>query len=390
MASSEKTHRYELRQRYVSCSKSKNKVSPSKIPLSSYSSIYKGSKTCTFFVFTLPPMKLTVQFPIRLMTAIVQYNDLIMYITPHERDCLNRYLMVFNITNGCFYQDGHIKEVYYFHFSSSSIRLSDTKSFDVEDYFDIMHIRLPRFEYVKDSNVRSKLYEAYSYPLTRSKESHQETKRQQTLLLLERLERQAVGEEINASDIKESIGKIKESLAISEECSFEQEMIVLKSEDTFQKEIMDIIKMIQPAAVQNKQYQLNCSFAPFHGIVDILVECVVVLLQNPNACSPDDSDDDEKNYAVVTEIKSPSNDHTPVPQALFGAFTYMVKRFIRRGCPTYSCSYALGVGLAVTLYKLEMDFSKKKTLKVTRLSKATTLEEIQKLFYFVFSILAIL
>ena len=73
MASSEKTHRYELRQRYVSCSKSKNKVSPSKIPLSSYSSIYKGSKTCTFFVFTLPPMKLTVQFPIRLMTAIVQY-----------------------------------------------------------------------------------------------------------------------------------------------------------------------------------------------------------------------------------------------------------------------------------------------------------------------------
>ena len=41
--------------------------------------------------------------------------------------------------------------------------------------------------------VRSKLYEAYSYPLTRSKESHQETKRQQTLLLLERLERQAVG-----------------------------------------------------------------------------------------------------------------------------------------------------------------------------------------------------
>ena len=167
--------------------------------------------------------------------------------------------------------------------------------------------------------------------MTRSKESHQETKRQQTLLLLERLERQAVGEEINASDIKESIGKIKESLAISEECSFEQEMIVLKSEDTFQKEIMDIIKMIQPAAVQNKQYQLNCSFAPFHGIVDILVECVVVLLQNPNACSPDDSDDDEKNYAV-TEIKSPSNDHTPVPQALFGAFTYMVKRFIRRGC----------------------------------------------------------
>ena len=149
-------------------------------------------------------------------------------------------------------------------------------------------------------------------------------------------------------------------------------MIVLKSEDTFQKEIMDIIKMIQPAAVQNKQYQLNCSFAPFHGIVDILVECVVVLLQNPNACSPDDSDDDEKNYTVVTEIKSPSNDHTPVPQALFGAFTYMVKRFIRRGCPTYSCSYALGVGLAVTLYKLEMDFSKKKTLKVTRLSKATT------------------
>ena len=108
-------------------------------------------------------------------------------------------------------------------------------------------------EDVKDSNVRSKLYEAYSYPLTRSKESHQETKRQQTLLLLERLERQAVGEEINASDIKESIGKIKESLAISEECSFEQEMIVLKSEDTFQKEIMDIIKMIQGDCKPNTQ-----------------------------------------------------------------------------------------------------------------------------------------
>ena len=38
-----------------------------------------------------------------------------------------------------------------------------------------------------------------------------------------------------------------------------------------------------------------------------------------------------KKITLLAEMKSPSNVDTPVPQALFGAFTGMVKRFVRRG-----------------------------------------------------------
>ena len=274
------------------------------------------------------------------------------------------------------------KSIYYLKFSTS-IKLSDTKPLDVSRLCRIKICATPVFESFDDSNVFDMIVAAFMDPL--GKRGIDETKavNKEAANVIESLISSAESGVVPVPGLQ----AVHATLGKPYSVELGRSLLELKSEANFTKDIMDIIRAIQPTAVQIKQYLINSDgISPFHGKLDILIDhSIVVMVQRTQSeDSEDGSDSEDEVVDIVAEVKAPANGRSPTPQAIFGAFAHMANKYLI-ACEEEEHKqsvYALSIGLEVILYRLEMDLQAERTLTVKRLMQAGTPVDIMNLFHY--------
>ena len=268
---------------------------------------------CTFYVFVIPPAKFDAKLPACFVKDSISYDKVIEHLRNDQlKRRIDRLMTQINCPRPKQFQLYNAdKSIYYLNFSTS-IKLSDTKPLDVSRLCRIKICATPVFESFDDSNVFDMIVAAFMDPL--GKRGIDETK--------------AVNKE--AANVIESLISSAESgvvhlpvpvlqavhATLRKPYSVElgRSLLELKSEATFTKDKRyNIIRAIQPTAVQIKQYLINSDgISPFHGKLDILINhSIVVMVQRTQSEDSEDGSDSEDEVVqcadIVAEVKAPAN-----------------------------------------------------------------------------------